>query len=241
MIKFPLSSKKATNRSLMRNILSDKYKNRPTLRQSYLRYTDTESIETLFQKLIFSKQESTTACPHCSSSHVIGHGRYRDRQRYKCKSCSRTFNDYTNTPVHRTHFPDKWIPFLKCMVHGESLRISAIRVGISYVTLFYWRHKLSRAIQLFLDYRIHTHTDGYLPVGTHPPRYVVSEIERAHFINWIRNFNWIKVKYLGRYVSWFRFVFTRRKNVIVETMTDFLLKSSSIFLEQTYRNIQSVS
>ncbi|WP_167577799.1 transposase [Ammoniphilus sp. YIM 78166] len=225
----------------MRTILSTKYNKRPSLRQSYIRYTDAESIKTLFQKLLASKQASTIACPHCSSSHIIGHGRYRDRQRYKCKSCSRTFNDYTNTPVHRTHYPDKWIPFLKCMVQGESLRVSAICVGISYVTLFYWRHKLSRAIQLFLDYQIHTHTDGYLPVGIHPPRYVVSEMESSHFIFWIRHFNWIKEKYLGRYVSWFRFVFSRSKNVLVETMTDFLLISSSISIDQTYRTIKSVS
>ena len=36
-------------------------------------------------------------CPHCSSEHVVRFGKYNGRQRYRCKCCSKTFTDTTNT------------------------------------------------------------------------------------------------------------------------------------------------
>jgi len=86
------------------------------------------------------------SCPHCHSQYVIRHGTYNSRQRYKCKDCSKTFSDLTNTPLKRTHYPNKWIPFIDCMLKGLSLRESADIVGVTWVTLFYWRHKLLTAL-----------------------------------------------------------------------------------------------
>jgi transposase-like protein len=36
-------------------------------------------------------------CPHCESEHVVRFGKHNGRQRYRCKSCSKTFTDTTNT------------------------------------------------------------------------------------------------------------------------------------------------
>lgn len=85
-------------------------------------------------------------CPICGSKSVVRFGSYNKRQRYKCKDCGKTFSDLTNTPLSRTKFPQKWIPFVECMLKGYSLRKSAEIVGVSYVTLFYWRHKLLTAL-----------------------------------------------------------------------------------------------
>src|SRR5574337_529457 len=64
-----------------------------------------------------------------------------------CKDCGKTFTDVTNTPLHGTHLPHKWLEFVQCMIEGYSLRKSAELLGVHYVTLFYWRHKLLSAIK----------------------------------------------------------------------------------------------
>jgi transposase-like protein len=91
-------------------------------------------------------------CPRCGSRKVIRYGFYRcngiSRQRYRCDDCRRTFGDFTGTPLYRTRIPDRWMEYLDCMLDGLSLRRSAWRMGdMSYVTLFYWRHKILSALK----------------------------------------------------------------------------------------------
>lgn len=86
-------------------------------------------------------------CPHCSSHEVVRYGKYSGKQRYKCKSCGITFSQFTNTPFSMTHYPDKWEDFMECMLQGMSLRSTAYKIKISYVTLFYWRHKLLEVLK----------------------------------------------------------------------------------------------
>jgi transposase-like protein len=75
-------------------------------------------------------------CPHCDSKEIVRFGKYKGRQRYKCKCCGKTFSDLTNTPLQGTHFPNRWIKFIECMLKEMSLRESAKVVGIHYVPLF---------------------------------------------------------------------------------------------------------
>lgn len=87
-------------------------------------------------------------CPHCGSTEIVRHGTYKgNKQRYLCRNCKSTFNDLTNTPLSRTRFPEKWNEFAECMLKGLSLRKSAEIIGVSYVSLFYWRHKLLEALK----------------------------------------------------------------------------------------------
>lgn len=86
-------------------------------------------------------------CPHCNSKDIIKNGKYKGKQRYICKKCSKSFNDFTASPLSMTHFPEKWPLFMKCTIEGLSLRQAAVVLGISYVTLFYWRHKLLIALK----------------------------------------------------------------------------------------------
>ncbi|MFZ5975753.1 MAG: IS1595 family transposase [Bacillota bacterium] len=100
----------------------------------------------LINEIRETKFKKGFACPICGSISVVRHGTYNGRQRYLCKDCHKTFSDLTNTPLSRTKFPDKWIPFVECMLKGYSLRKSAEIIGVSYVSLFYWRHKLLTAL-----------------------------------------------------------------------------------------------
>jgi transposase-like protein len=83
-----------------------------------------------------------TNCIHCGSDHIVHNGIYRDRQRYKCNDCKKSFNTLSDTPLARTRHIDKWVDFANCLANGLSLRKSAEIVNITYVSLFYWRHKL---------------------------------------------------------------------------------------------------
>jgi transposase-like protein len=88
-------------------------------------------------------------CPHCAAQGLFKkNGTYRGRQRYLCKTCKRTFNDLTNTPVHGTHYPDKWSAYLQAMEKGLSLRKCANNVGITLPTAFAWRHKILHALSV---------------------------------------------------------------------------------------------
>lgn len=86
-------------------------------------------------------------CPYCSAQGEFKkNGTYRGRQRYLCYTCGRTFNDFSGTPMHYAHYPDKWTDYLTCMEQGLSIRECAERVGISIPTAFTWRHKILQAL-----------------------------------------------------------------------------------------------
>jgi transposase-like protein len=86
-------------------------------------------------------------CPHCGATKIVRHGTYKGgKQRYLCRNCNSTFSDLTNTPLSRAKLPEKWTPFIECMLKGYSLRKTSEIIGVSHVSLFYWRHKLLAAL-----------------------------------------------------------------------------------------------
>lgn len=96
----------------------------------------------------FSKGE---VCPHCNSTYVVKNGKLNGKQRYKCKTCNKTFNDFTKSALSSTKLPlDKWIEYAKCMVLGYSIRKSAEIIEVCVKTSFYMRHKILDAIRIFM-------------------------------------------------------------------------------------------
>ncbi len=85
-------------------------------------------------------------CFHCSSPEVVKIGKSRQIQRYKCKSCNRTFGDLTATPMNRTRYRDKWIDYFEMMIEGKTIRECAETLEIAVSTSFMWRHKILFAI-----------------------------------------------------------------------------------------------
>lgn len=85
-------------------------------------------------------------CPHCQAK-AVRYGTYEGKQRYRCKSCRRTFGDFTFSPLYRTRHPELWPAFIEHFFLGYSLRKSAKILGISHVILFYWRHKVLAALR----------------------------------------------------------------------------------------------
>lgn len=81
------------------------------------------------------------SCPFCESTNFKLNGKYKNKQRYKCKNCNKQFRDTTNTPLHWLHKSEKADKYLKALEKGMSIRKAAKYVGISKSTSFYWRHK----------------------------------------------------------------------------------------------------
>lgn len=126
---------------------------------AYLQTSVGQSInakDPIIKEIAKRKNEKGFVCPHCQSTNSVRFGKYTvkngnktvQKQRYNCKACSKTFTDLTNTPLFRTRKIDKWLKFVECMIEGHSLRKSSELIGgISWGTIFYWRHKVLSAMQ----------------------------------------------------------------------------------------------
>ena len=62
------------------------------------------------------------ACVYCACDKVHRNGHYRDRQRYICSSCKRTFNDLTHSPLAGTWYMERMIQYFDLLVKGETLK-----------------------------------------------------------------------------------------------------------------------
>jgi transposase-like protein len=80
-------------------------------------------------------------CPHCANRDVVRWGRASDLPRYRCKSCSRTFNALTKTPLAHLRLKQKWAEQTRALIDGVSTAKAAARCGVHYTTAFRWRHR----------------------------------------------------------------------------------------------------
>lgn len=80
-------------------------------------------------------------CPHCANRDVVRWGRASDLPRYRCKSCSRTFNALTKTPLAHLRLKQKWTEQTRALIDGVSTAKAAARCGVHYTTAFRWRHR----------------------------------------------------------------------------------------------------
>ncbi len=84
-------------------------------------------------------------CPHCAGREIVGWGRSDGLLRYCCKSCGRTFNALTKTPMAHLRNKEKWLDHAKAMIEGASLAKTAQLCGVHPTTAFRWRHRFLRA------------------------------------------------------------------------------------------------
>ena len=84
-------------------------------------------------------------CPHCAGREIVGWGRSDGLLRFRCKSCRRTFNALTKTPMARLRKKEKWVDHARAMIEGKSLAKTAALCGVHPTTAFRWRHRFVRA------------------------------------------------------------------------------------------------
>ena len=80
-------------------------------------------------------------CPKCGSSDPYRHGQAHGLQRYRCVSCSKTFNALTGTPLAHLRHKAKWLDYLECMLSSTTVRRAAAEGGVHKDTSFRWRHR----------------------------------------------------------------------------------------------------
>lgn len=101
----------------------------------------------LINKIRSLKYVNGMGCPYCGGTYVVKYGKHRNHQRYKCKNCNKTFTDLTFSPLNGTHYIEKWSIFIYCMIKGYSLRKAQEILKVTWVSLFYWRHKILTALK----------------------------------------------------------------------------------------------
>jgi transposase-like protein len=84
-------------------------------------------------------------CPHCAGREIVGWGRSDGLLRFRCKSCGRTFNALTKTPMAHLRKKEKWLDHARAMIEGKSLAKTAALCGVHPTTAFRWRHRFLRA------------------------------------------------------------------------------------------------
>lgn len=87
------------------------------------------------------------SCPHCGNSKYSKDGKEKSgTQRYRCKSCNRSFNSYTGTWLSGIGKKELLIPYIKLMRKGLSLDNIVKELGINKKTALDWRHKISASV-----------------------------------------------------------------------------------------------
>ncbi len=81
-------------------------------------------------------------CPHCSHDKYVRFGTDKGSQRYKCKSCKRSFTEYTGTRMAGLQRRVVVSTYLRLMVEEKSLDKISETLGINKKTAFDWRHKI---------------------------------------------------------------------------------------------------
>lgn len=120
---------------------SEKFKLFRAIKESLFGDADPEP-STLVTNIREARFNKGITCVYCGCDKVRRNGHYRDRQRYICSSCKRTFNDLTHSPLAGTWYLERMIQYFDLLVKGETLKTCADSLMISMSTSFFWRHKI---------------------------------------------------------------------------------------------------
>ena len=101
---------------------------------------------------VVSNEKKDNCCPCCHSKNIVKDGKYKGRQKFKCKECGKKFNSLTNTPFHHTRLNYGQIEKLyQCLVDKMSIRKTSMIVGISTKTAFTYRFKIISCLKYFRE------------------------------------------------------------------------------------------
>jgi len=87
-------------------------------------------------------------CPHCAGREIIAWGRSRELARFRCKSCARTFNALTKSPMAHLRKRERWLAHAQAMIESKSLAKTAELCSVHPTTAFRWRHRFLGAPSL---------------------------------------------------------------------------------------------
>jgi transposase-like protein len=100
----------------------------------------------LLDRLRSARFAEGVRCPSCGCERIHRWGSFAGRQRYRCRSCRRTFSDLTGTPAAYLKKLHLLPAYADCMTQRMSIRKCATVVGLHPATAFRWRHRLCRVL-----------------------------------------------------------------------------------------------
>jgi len=87
------------------------------------------------------------SCPHCqTSTKPYRWGHSRGEQRYRCRTCGRTFGALTGTPTARLRKRSRWHQYLDARDVGYSLRRTAKACRVAVSTVQRWNQRLDPVV-----------------------------------------------------------------------------------------------
>jgi transposase-like protein len=96
-------------------------------------------------------EKALSGCPHCQHNDSYKWGTPKGRQRYRCRSCSKTYNALTGSQLSSLHKPEQWEQYSQTMVDSKTLRVAAKECQINLTTAFEWRHKCLKLSDLLMS------------------------------------------------------------------------------------------
>jgi transposase-like protein len=97
--------------------------------------------------ILESRLIETQACPHCNGAWIVRNGSASGLQRYKCRTCCRTFNTLSTKPLARLRMKAKWLQHQDVLLQGLSVNKAAIALDVAATTAFRWRHRFLQLAQ----------------------------------------------------------------------------------------------
>jgi transposase-like protein len=99
------------------------------------------------RSILESRLVETPICPHCNGAWIVLNGSASGMQRYKCRTCRRTFNTLTATPLARLRMKSKWLQQQEVLFQGLSVSKAAAALDVAPTTAFRWRHRFLQLAQ----------------------------------------------------------------------------------------------
>ena len=131
------------------NLCADDYNE--LLKKMNLKQKVVNEAANALHKIIFRER-------HLPSGYVKNGKTPAGRQKYINTHKSKSISDSYQSIVRYTKKSyEQWLMFIKCMIYGVSLKMSASEVGISTTTAFAWRHKVIEALK---DYQANPKLTG---------------------------------------------------------------------------------
>lgn len=91
--------------------------------------------------IVGGRMGAQPSCSRCGGDHVVRNGHADGLQRYKRRSCKRTFNALTGMPLARPRQRGKGLTQARALAEGQSVRGVAAQMGVHRTTAFRWRYR----------------------------------------------------------------------------------------------------
>lgn len=119
----------------------------PAQKAELLKFLSARDDQAAVEDLVESRLAQLPACPHCACTRIVRNGSASGLQRFKCRSCQRTFNALSKTPLARLRKKSKWLQQEDALARGLIVRLASAELGVAPSTAFRWRHRFLQLAQ----------------------------------------------------------------------------------------------